>query len=589
MALAAIIWAASAKTLRWGLLLPLAALAATLLQIVPLPDSLLLNIAPISTGAWKVAHEGLPGARGSISIDPAATATAARRLLLGLATVAVVADLGRQQSFRRWLAAAVGTAGAIVVLLGLLFPVTSKERILLGFVDLKGPIDYWLTPLNARVQTAGFGYPATVKAGDLAFTVDEGASGDGFGPYIVSNHFAGALCLTIPMVLAAWLAWSRQRIPAAAAYAGLTVGLLFALWVSGGLASSRAGAVALGFAGIVFLALSARNARARRIGFAATAASAAAVLFMMLVLFGWFPGLADSVPAGVREKVVAILRDPRVDAAKVAMRMFFASPLLGTGLSTFGDIYPRFNRGPHMMYFAHNDYAQLLAETGLVGGGFAVAFAWMLFKRLRGFLRAPETADSLINAGAWAGVAGIAAHSAFDWNLHVPANAFLAAILTGLAAASAPLATATQGKNRPAIRMSAAIWPRAVFIAACGLSVLLLGRDALSEQAQGRLRGAITAERIAVKDPTRPSAIQRVAAAVKAGESAAKRDPANAHLAAAIAQGCALLATEDQPIDEANRYRKAVEQWAKRARLHCAEPRGLPEPAPQLPAQLPNR
>lgn len=581
MAGAAMLWAASAQSPTRVMALALAATGAAILQIAPLPDRLLVSLAPISAGAWKVAHEGLFGAHGSISVDPGATAAAGRRLLLGLATIAVVADLGRQAIYRRWLARAVAAAGVVILALGLLFPVSSQDRVVLGFVDLKGPIDYWLTPLRPRVQTAGFGYPAIVTVADQTFTIDEGGIGDGFGSYIVSNHFVGGLCLALPMALAAWLTWSGRRMPMTAAYGGFVAAILAALWVSGGMASSRAGAVALGFAGLALLALTLRTGRARRIGIAAVAMYAVGILCLLAVLWGWVPGIVDMAPAALKEKTLAILRDPRVDAAKVAMRVFFAAPLLGTGLSTFGDIYPRFAPGKQIMYFAHNDYAQLLAETGLVGAGFALAFGWMLLQRLRGFLAKPAGPDWLLGAGAWAGVAGIAAHSAFDWNLHVPANAFLAAILGGLAAASGASVPASTKQASPPRRGALHSGTMVLFITACGASLLLLGRDASSERSEAGLRRAITAARIAAKDPGRPSAAPRVADAVAAGERAAWLDPANAHLAASIAQGSLLLSAEPQPIEQSDVFRRAAEQWADKARLHCATCRGLPSRALQ--------
>ena len=72
------------------------------------------------------------------------------------------------------------------------------------------------------------------------------------------------------------------------------------------------------------------------------------------------------------------MADSRAVAAHAALRMFAASPLLGIGLSCFGVFVPRFVPGDLLLYYAHNDYAQLLAETGLAGlAAAAGGVAWL--------------------------------------------------------------------------------------------------------------------------------------------------------------------------------------------------------------------
>jgi O-antigen ligase len=86
--------------------------------------------------------------------------------------------------------------------------------------------------------------------------------------------------------------------------------------------------------------------------------------------------------------------------------------------------------------YAHNDYLQALAETGLVGAVF-IASALALFLRLA-FRDLPHAASDggWIRLGAALGCCGLLVHSFFDFNLHIPANAAWFAVLAGLATIS---------------------------------------------------------------------------------------------------------------------------------------------------------
>ena len=156
------------------------------------------------------------------------------------------------------------------------------------------------------------------------------------------------------------------------------------------------------------------------------AAIAIGLLGFIVTFQGPLSGLLRIFPDGIEQRLMTLLADTRIVAAQVAGRMFLASPLLGTGLGSYGDLYAVLQRSDHTLYYAHNDYAQLLAECGLIGAGLLAAAAATLGGRFLRFCRERPPANRLIDAGAWAALAGAAAHSVFDWNMHAPANALLA-------------------------------------------------------------------------------------------------------------------------------------------------------------------
>ena len=119
--------------------------------------------------------------------------------------------------------------------------------------------------------------------------------------------------------------------------------------------------------------------------------------------------------------------------------MFKQHPLIGWGLGTWADAYPAYARftDTAVFAFAHNDYLQLLMETGVAGALCALVFwlvwGWMFLERMRRWpARVGASAAAPLAVAAALACLGILVHSWVDYNLHIPANLMLFFALAGM-------------------------------------------------------------------------------------------------------------------------------------------------------------
>jgi O-antigen ligase len=127
--------------------------------------------------------------------------------------------------------------------------------------------------------------------------------------------------------------------------------------------------------------------------------------------------------------------EERVDPSVYAVKILDDYPLFGTGGGTFYTAFPRY-RGHDIDAFydhVHNDYVQFLTETGIIGG--ALLGLLVLASFACAILAQARRRDPLARGVAFGvvmGVISIGIHSTVDFNLQIPANAFLFMTLLAL-------------------------------------------------------------------------------------------------------------------------------------------------------------
>ncbi|MGH9471613.1 MAG: O-antigen ligase family protein [Terriglobales bacterium] len=244
------------------------------------------------------------------------------------------------------------------------------------------------------------------------------------GPFVYHNHFGGCLELLLPPAAALALlpggsgdrSFSGHVLRALPALAGLA-----ALMIS----QSRGALLAVGFELLLALLLFWRDwfssARGRGLVLALVGVSAAIMLLANPgAMLARFEHMANN-------RVNSF--STRLEISASALQIFRNHPWVGTGLGTFGVEYPRYQTlDDRLVYdYAHDDYAQALAETGVAGAVCILAFLgtwiWAGFRTWRG--EGIHRRRRALQLACFIAMAGLLVHSFGDFEFHSQALALL--------------------------------------------------------------------------------------------------------------------------------------------------------------------
>jgi len=359
---------------------------------------------------------------------------------------AVIATLrGRTEIFWNWLFVPVFGLGAIALAQYVsgasVYPYLTKIELLrwsayalLFFLAVqsfqeKGHIKqsiWFLLSLGFAVSLFGIVQHFTFN-GKIYWAVALPAGASPFGPFVNPNHFAGFVELVAPLGLALLFfpSRSREKVPLLLLFTIVPIGTVF-------LSASRAGilVMVLEFALLAFLSRLHQMGRTQLLG-----ATAIGLLAGGMIL--WL-GVTKALDRFELLAHQGVSHELRVAMDEDTWRIFRDHPWTGTGLGTLIAVYPRyesFYNGTAVDH-AHNDFLELLADTGVVGGLCGALFIGLLFRRGFGNFQvaAGGTARALV-AGPLVACAGMLLHSLVDFNLHIPSNALIFLLLASFATA----------------------------------------------------------------------------------------------------------------------------------------------------------
>lgn len=398
------------------------------LQIVPLPAGLVTRISParwLPASVLAITH---PGSLVTLSMDPHATLLGLMKFLAYLGAFALAAyvfDSHQRKS----------TLVRTLIFLGL-------------FEAAYGIVQY----------TTGW---QKIFTFNKIFYRDTAS-----GTFINHNHFAGFIELTFPFVLAAMFysfqIWTEGRRrgparvdPATVSSAGIQTffyGFLLLIAVVAVVFSrSRAGILATVFT-IVFISLLAQFKTRRKAWMLGIS-----IFLLVAVGYGLWIGLNpvltrfEAFKGGVQYLEV----EGRLSFWKGALGMIHHSPAVGTGLGTFRFAFPHYQTYMVNYYVthAHNDYLELTTETGLIGILLLfVPIFVLLVKMVRSFLSDTRRYRPSITLGCIGSTVALLLHSVADFNLHIPSNALVFAVVLGIGYKSACLER--KGETAPAKQAS---------------------------------------------------------------------------------------------------------------------------------------
>ncbi|MCD6522069.1 O-antigen ligase family protein [Candidatus Calescamantes bacterium] len=211
-----------------------------------------------------------------------------------------------------------------------------------------------------------------------------------FSTFVYPNAFAGYLIIFIPLSLFYSFKW-RKRWKALLLF--IATLLLFTLFLT----KSKGGIIALvlSLSTLGFLKLP-RRRKAWALG---------GIIVLVIVL----------VSSPTVRKLAQQSFGVRVSYWKAGIRMIREKPLTGFGLGTYGRVFTRFKvPGREETRMAHNNYLQILTETGFVG-----SFLFYLFL-LSFLLKLLQKRNDPLIEGILGGYLAFLFHSWVDFDLYVP-------------------------------------------------------------------------------------------------------------------------------------------------------------------------
>jgi O-antigen ligase len=272
--------------------------------------------------------------------------------------------------------------------------------------------------------------------------------GNARGTFINKNHFAGFVEMTWPLGLGVILGlthrwqknmeggYSKKNLKNLLSSDQIgfllffTIALLFTI-LSLLFSKSRAGITGafIGFAAFIFLVYLGREK------FSAPAWVFMSSGFCFILFYGDVIGFEELIG---RFLATDDETGSRVDIWRNTIAIIKDHPL-GIGLRNYETVLPIYNAtSPLGIKFAHahNDYLELLTETGWPGfialvGGFFI-FLGNSFRRIRKFGAKTDPIRFYIGIGACSGLISIVFHSFFDFNLQIPANLLYFVVLLSL-------------------------------------------------------------------------------------------------------------------------------------------------------------
>ncbi len=263
------------------------------------------------------------------------------------------------------------------------------------------------------------------------------------GPWVNINQYAAFMAAMSPLVLGLLLFYRpladdrdglREQIvaffasPHSSLYPLFGVGFILMI-LSVFISLCRGGIITIVLSMLLFVLLVSYKRRSFR---NATLWASLLIALLFVTWFGWQP-IIDRF--GTTFNAAGEILDGRMTVWSDCLSIIKDFPLFGAGFGTFNDIYPSYKTIPLDIVFdhAHNDYLELLTDGGVIA--FILAAWFCLTVLLHGWQKIRQRGDRfavLVGISCFTSIFALLIHSIFDFNLHNGAVGLYFFFLCGL-------------------------------------------------------------------------------------------------------------------------------------------------------------
>jgi O-antigen ligase len=282
-----------------------------------------------------------------------------------------------------------------------------------------------------------------------------------FGPFVNRHCFAGYMAMLVPLPLGLIVRVVRGQTRLLYGFAAALMGT--AVFVS----DSRSGVISLAGSMVFMMMLNRRSSpvnqmndparhgvwRLLRIG------PITVVALAMIASAIWMgaSGIVEHFGDAVDQQLT--FGAPDVGRAMIwrdTLDMIRHHPVLGVGLGAYETIYPTYQTmsASFRVNYAHNDYLQVLADTGIVGGAIAGCFIVVVFLAIYRGVRSRNPLCAAMALAAGTGIVAVLIQSISDTDLQIPSNALLFLILCAVVANTGETNETAAGASSHRIRLA---------------------------------------------------------------------------------------------------------------------------------------
>lgn len=371
-----------------------------LIQIIPLPFFLVALISPGASAIYKSAQFNSHWNFASLSVNPFVTASKLCQYVAYLLLFIVAVNTLYRRRF------------AWAILLALICSVT--------FQSIYGLLE----SLSRGGHIFGYKKPFWLQIAS--------------GTFINPNHYASYLAMQIVLILSIALKLkqpvatsSRTLLRLVFLFLNSKILLCFSIIVLSFVAivysRSRMGLILAGFSLLLFLLVYVRKMATRHRGLISMAFVSIVLLVMIAAGAGPLRQRFERLGTDILQK------NGRIQVWIDTGRMIRDFPLTGVGSGAFGEVFPMYQSVVQSVYtYAHNDFLQLIAETGIFSICLFIAACSVVTRRLTALLSRSIESFSVVQIGAFFSLVVAFLSSLVHFSFQIPAISVTTAILAAV-------------------------------------------------------------------------------------------------------------------------------------------------------------